>query len=84
MAAAGMPMILSNAVGSVSQFLAEGENGFVFRSGDKDELTDALRKMIKCKPAQLTMMSARSHELSLTINWGHWVAVMMKFLNQTK
>jgi glycosyltransferase involved in cell wall biosynthesis len=61
---AGLPMICSDAVGAADDFVVEGENGYIFASGDKQALKTALKKMMVKPDEELLLMSERSHELS--------------------
>ena len=44
----GIPCIVSDAAG-ISAYIRDGENGFVFRSGDAEELTGKLLRLIQDK-----------------------------------
>lgn len=61
---AGLPMICSDAVGAADDLVVEGENGYIFASGDKQALKIALMKMIAKSDEELLLMSEKSHELS--------------------
>jgi glycosyltransferase involved in cell wall biosynthesis len=45
----GLPIIVSDRVGSAADLVKEGENGFVFRSGDVNDLVAALRRLVLCE-----------------------------------
>ncbi len=44
-AASGLAMVSSDVVGAAIELVRDGQNGFVFKSGDVDALTDALLKV---------------------------------------
>ena len=62
-ACAGLPMLLSSAVGAAERFLMEGENGHRFRAGDKQTLKAAMRKIIVSTDDELRTMGQRSRAL---------------------
>lgn len=72
MAAAGFPMLLSEAVGAAEKFLEQKRNGFVFCSGDKNELKKQLKKIIHLSENQLIEMSEHSHVLAQKITPEGW------------
>jgi glycosyltransferase involved in cell wall biosynthesis len=80
-AAAGYPLILSDAVGAAEAFLETTKNGYLFQAGNKDALEDALRKMISQSQAQLLEMGRHSRALAFSItpeSWATSVAGMMR------
>jgi glycosyltransferase involved in cell wall biosynthesis len=80
-AAAGYPMVISNRVGARTAFLEEGKNGFLFTSGSRMALKDALRKLLSCSENQLRNMSAHSHLLASSITpelWSKTIAERIK------
>lgn len=62
-ACAGLPLVLSSAVGAAERFLKEGENGFRFIAGDKATLKVMLRMLMLSSDAELRAMGQRSLEL---------------------
>jgi glycosyltransferase involved in cell wall biosynthesis len=77
MAAAGFPLVLSNAVGAGELFLKAGENGFMFDVGDKNDLKMQLKKVIHLSENQLKQMSEHSHHLAQEINPERWAQCVM-------
>jgi glycosyltransferase involved in cell wall biosynthesis len=67
-AAAGLPLILSDAVGSGASFLIPGLNGYSFRTGNAQSLGTALKGIIASSEADLIEMSAASHSISKRIS----------------
>jgi len=63
-AAAGLPLILSDAVGARTAFLVSGWNGYCFRAGDPIQLASSMRKVILSADSQLISMGAKSYKLS--------------------
>ena len=80
-AAAGYPLILSDAVGAAEAFLETTKNGYLFQAGNMDALEDALRKMMSQSQAQLLEMGRHSRALAFSItpeSWATSVAGMMR------
>ncbi len=77
MAAAGFPLVLSNAVGASEKFLKVEENGFIFNAGNKNDLKLQLKKVIHLSENQLTQMSEHSHLLAQEINPERWSQCVM-------
>jgi glycosyltransferase involved in cell wall biosynthesis len=63
-AAAGMPLILSDAVGAASTFLVPGLNGYSFRANDAAALAEKMEQIIDSSDDELLAMSVASHRLS--------------------
>ena len=73
MAAAGMPMILSNEVGAAEAFLVNGKNGFTFKNNNVSDLVETMKKIASLNENKLTEMGDYSHELSEKISLKTWV-----------
>lgn len=80
-ACAGLPLVLSSAVGAAERFLVEGENGHRFLSGDKASLQTALRMIILSSDAELRAMGARSAALGRAWDPGEWARIAIELLN---
>jgi glycosyltransferase involved in cell wall biosynthesis len=78
MAAAGFPLLLSNAVGSHRTFL-KNDNGFLFASTYKDSLKEAMLKVIKTSDEELLKMGKRSVVYANQITQDIWVNTLLKF-----
>jgi glycosyltransferase involved in cell wall biosynthesis len=63
-AAAGLPLILSDAVGAAPTFLISGYNGYHFKVGDKDALMARMLQIIQSSDEELRSMANVSHLLS--------------------
>lgn len=83
-AAAGFPMLLSEAVGAKERFLKEGENGFSFKVNDVASLKFALAKFMKLSNQDLNKMSRVSNDLSKSITPEIWVETISKILQEAK
>jgi glycosyltransferase involved in cell wall biosynthesis len=81
MAAAGFPMILSNAVGAAEAFLAEGENGFIFEKENVKQLAKLMARFAQYSNEQLIGMSQKSHEMGKKITLQSWVNTVNQIKN---
>ena len=78
--AAGFPLVLSDEVGSIPNFLQEGKNGFVFKSGDCEALKAVMIKMIHLSDNEKNKMSDLSAQLALKITPQKWVETIYSVL----
>lgn len=76
---AGLPLLLSDAVGSASLFLHHGENGFQYRSGDISKLTEMMLKFMALDDHEWRSMGERSAELSFQITPETWTSTLFNF-----
>lgn len=76
---AGLPLLLSDAVGSASVFLIHEENGFQFRSGDVSRLKEMMLKVMALDDHELRSMGERSAELSFRITPQTWASTLLNF-----
>lgn len=83
MAAAGLPLLLSDKVGSMSQFLSEGENGYRFKPGNINEIVNLFFKIEKLNQKQLIHFSEKSREKAKSITQNQWVKSLLKVLNKS-
>ena len=81
-ACAGLPLLLSDAVGAGERFLREGENGFVHRAGDVDDLCRSLAAIIALPDDHLVLMSERSAELGRAWQPKDWADVAADLLQE--
>ncbi|MBL7962486.1 MAG: glycosyltransferase family 4 protein [Flavobacteriales bacterium] len=79
-ACAGMPLLLSDAVGAGERFLHESGNGWGFRAGDKSSLKKALRKAIDAGDDSLRAMGTYSARVGNQWGPGDWALVVMDLL----
>ena len=66
--AAGLPIIVSDTVGSASHFVIDGYNGFSFNTGNVNSLKEKMLKFIKMKDKEILSMSNNSFLLSKKIS----------------
>lgn len=72
--AAGLPVILSDRVGSAQDVIEEGRNGFIFRAGDAVELA---HRMIELTKSDIAAMGAVSRSVALDLNYDAGVEAVM-------
>lgn len=82
-AAAGMPLVSTNAAGAITAFVKEGYNGWQFEAGSKDSLKAVLRKVISTPHSQLLEMGDRSHELAKQISPSTWATTLYKIATES-
>ncbi|MCB9233621.1 MAG: glycosyltransferase family 4 protein [Bacteroidia bacterium] len=75
-AAAGLPLLASEACGAATAFLRPGYNGMKFQAGNKASLRKALLQLMQSNADQLLSMGERSHELSRQITTQSWAATL--------
>ncbi len=80
-AAAGFPLLLSNAVGASEAFLREGKNGYSFPSGDVKALRTLLKKIASLSDKELHLMAEKSHELAQYNGPVQWAATALDIYN---
>ena len=78
--AAGFPLICSNEAGAADAFIKENENGFIFCSGNKEELKQAMKKIIASSALQLIEMGNKSAEMASQITPAKWTAAILALL----
>jgi len=83
-ASASFPLIASAAVGASEAFIKEGENGFIFDSGDKEGLKILLKRITSQTNEDLLKMGAISRELAFTITPTIWAETLMSILATKK
>lgn len=80
-AAAGFPLLLSEAVGAASAFLNPGINGLSFAPSDKEGLKAALLRMMKTPDHELYKMAQDSRRLAAANSPEIWA---VRFLDMGK
>jgi glycosyltransferase involved in cell wall biosynthesis len=75
-AAAGLPLISTDAAGAITAFVKPGYNGFIHRRNDTASLKEAIRQLIATPDHELREMGRRSHELSKQISPDTWAATL--------
>lgn len=79
-AAAGLPIICSEACGAAPMFVVPGYNGYVCKTGSVDSLARAMRKIIRASDDALLAMAMRSHEYGQRITPEMTAASFMSIL----
>ena len=79
-AAAGFPIVCSSEVGAGGTFVENGYNGYIYNSGDVNQLKVALKKIMKLSDNELNGMSERSVEKGKQITVDGWVEKLMSLL----
>ncbi len=80
-AAAGFPLVLSSNVGAKGAFLEEGKNGFVFQSGNRNELKKKLKILFSKSDDELKQMGTISHSLAQRITPDTWARSLHQLMN---
>ncbi len=81
-AAAGLPLIASDAVGAAVHLLREGHNGYLFQAKDTNELKKKLVKVANATPEEWQEMSQASFELSKQYTPKHWARIFMEGIKE--
>lgn len=71
-AAAGLPLICSEACGSAVHLLRDRYNGYIVQSGSAEHLAHCLAAMSRASDEERLRMGARSHELSKQYTPTQW------------
>ena len=58
-----MPIILSDAVGSIDDMLIEGQNGFGYSSDDSDGLFNCIKRMAGLNQERIAAMGDKSFDI---------------------
>jgi glycosyltransferase involved in cell wall biosynthesis len=66
-AAAGLPVICSDCVGSADTFVIRNYNGLIFSTGDRDSMKHALLSIMHKTDEELWLMGLRSRDLAQCI-----------------
>ena len=81
MAAAGLPLLTSDAVGAATQFVRDGCNGFVFPAGDTSALLSVFQKLAAMPSDEVSQLGERSRVLAGSWTPCDWADRLMSFLN---
>jgi glycosyltransferase involved in cell wall biosynthesis len=80
-AAAGFPLLCSEAVGANSAFLEEGVNGYVFEVKNSVAIEKAMEKIINKSDKELIRMGSVSAKKASSITCYKWAESLMSLLN---
>lgn len=83
-AAAGFPLICSSEVGAAEAFLEHGKNGYLFRTGDVNELKYYLKKIISLSDSRLRNMGEISVEKAKQITLDIWADKLYSIVQMQK
>lgn len=75
--AAGLPVICSESCGAAVHLVQDNYNGYIFRSGDVENLASDLVRLTLMSPDEWTQMSNRSHALSKQFTPERWANVLI-------
>lgn len=81
MAAAGIPIVCSDACGARAAFVFNNYNGFVFETDSLISCTNALSLALKLNDERKSLFKKRSFELSQCIKPDTWAECINQFLN---
>ena len=77
----GIPILCSDAVGSIPLFLIDGYNGFTFKTNDVNDLVKSIEKIIDLSDEELIRMRYNSLSLSKRITTPISAASLMSVLS---
>lgn len=80
MTAAGFPVISSSKVGASTRFVKNNVNGWIFESGDKEQLKNILYKVIHSSEQELVRFSKISFNLGHTWSPKLWSKILVNLL----
>lgn len=80
-AAAGLPLVASDAVGAHTAFLKHGYNGFLFKTNDHKGLRAALKNIMDLSNEEQMLFGRRSKELAQQITPESWSATLMSVMD---
>jgi len=83
-AAAGFPLICSDAVGSAEAFLAEGENGYLYKAGNIEELMESINRITSLSNIKLLEMGSKSVNMAVKITPKMWAETLMELIDNKK
>lgn len=79
-ACSGLPILASDCCGAVSCFVQDGENGFLFKPGNKHSIAKSIERFISLSESEWVRMGKNSRELSFLITPGHVADRILKLL----
>lgn len=78
---AGLPLLVSDAVGSADAFLENGRNGWLFPQGDLSALIEGINRYDQLSPEQRQAMSQHSKMLARSVVLESWSSVANKIIS---
>lgn len=80
-AAAGLPVICSDACGASAHLVQDGYNGYVFEAGNTRHLMKCLVRMSSLSEEEQSKMSEAGFELSKQFRPSRWADTLMNMIN---
>jgi len=80
--AAGLPIIVSDAVGALPDLLAEGENGWYFDHQSKASLVETLNRLNEVSPDQLKAMGEQSTQKISHYSPQTWASALAEWMTR--
>jgi glycosyltransferase involved in cell wall biosynthesis len=80
-ASAGMPMIVSEAVGSHAHLVQSGFNGYVVETGSAESLANAMLRFHLMDESSLARMGKASEQLSEQYTPTRWAATLRRIVS---
>lgn len=77
MAAGGLPLICSEAIGAATRFLEEGRNGFSFPTRNSDALASAMMAIMDASDEERARMGRHSHALAQGLTPEVWTKTLL-------
>ena len=78
---AGLPLLVSDAVGSADAFLENGRNGWLFPQGDLSAMIEGINRYDQLSPEQRQAMSQHSKMLARLVVLESWSSVANKIIS---
>jgi len=82
MASAGLPLVTSDVCGASTRFLKKSYNGYLFKSGDHDDLKKKILAMMQLDEEERKQMCERSNQLAHQITPAIWANNIMSVLER--
>ncbi len=83
-AAAGFPLLISEAVGAKEAFIVNNDNGHTFPATNVLALKKELKKFTKLSSKELILMAEESHRLAQTISPQKWANTVLNIYHENK
>lgn len=83
-AAAGLALIVSDAVGSGAHLVQQNYNGFVFDAGDAEQLARLFQRVSRMSDEQLDRMSEASSLLARQFTPFRWADTLLEYYSSTR
>lgn len=79
-ACCSLPILASDCCGAVSCFVKDGENGYLFKPGNKNSIRRVIEHFIHLQESQWLQMGEKSRELSDLVTPSQVVDIILKLL----